>query len=153
MTEVTADGNVELTFTTDVKAITTAEVGSRIRIAENAEEIQQPTGFAGSGEVEDQLVDLEIRTFYIDKEGNEIATKEDGQKDKKSIDGYRYIETRTRENGDREHVYEKPMTTFVDVDGNTLLPAEKGLVEKKAIDGYEFVRTDTKENGDIEHVY
>lgn len=153
MTEVTADGNVELTFTTDVKAITTAEVGSRIRIAENAEEIQQPTGFAGSGEVEDQLVNLEIRTFYIDKEGNEIATKEDGLKDKKSIDGYRYIETRTRENGDREHVYEQLKTTFVDVDGNTLLPTEKGLVEKKAIDGYEFVRTDTKENGDIEHVY
>ena len=151
--EVTADGDVELTFTTDVKSITTTEVGSRVRIAENAEEIQQPTGFAGSGEVEDQLVDLEIRTFYIDKEGNEIATKEDGLKDKKSIDGYRYIETRTRENGDREHVYEQLKTTFVDVDGNTLLPAEKGLVEKKAIDGYEFVRTDTKENGDIEHVY
>lgn len=151
--ELTKNGELELTFTTNVKTLTTLEAGSRIRIAENAEEIQQPTGFAGSGEVEDQMIRLEVHTYHVDRDGEELSPVEEELTDRKVLEAYRYVETRTRENGDREHVYEKPTTTFVDTDGTTLLPPEKGVIEKKTIVGYEFVRTDVKDNGDVEHVY
>ena len=92
-------------------------------------------------------------TSFIDKSGKSLIPNEDGEQPKKDIDGYRFIETRKKPNGDIEHVYERFITTFVDEDGKTLRPKEDGLVDKKEIEGYEFVRTDKKDNGDIEHVY
>ena len=46
-------------------------------------------------------------TSFIDKDGKSIIPNEDGEQPKKEIDGYRFIETRKKPNGDIEHVYEK----------------------------------------------
>ena len=46
-------------------------------------------------------------TSFIDKSGKSLIPNEDGEQPKKDIDGYKFIETRKKDNGDIEHVYEK----------------------------------------------
>ena len=82
-----------------------------------------------------------------------MIPNEDGEQPKKVIDGYRFIETRKKLNGDIEHVYERIITSFVDKDGKSLIPNEDGEQPKKDIDNYKFIETRKKDNGDIEHVY
>ena len=98
-----------------------------------------------------------VTTVFKDKDGNVIpgTTTEDGTTPKKDIPGYRFVETKTLENGDTEHVYEKVNTVFKDKDGNVIpgTTTEVGEQPKKDIPGYRFVETKTLENGDIEHVY
>ena len=98
---------------------------------------------------------VEPTTTYVDENGKQLSPPEKGEKDKKDIPGYKFIETKKKENGDTEHVYKKisNITTYVDVNGKELLPKEDGILDKKEIPGYEFVETKKKENGDIEHVY
>ena len=98
---------------------------------------------------------VEPITTYVDENGNKLLPPEKGEKDKKDIPGYKFVETKKKENGDTEHVYKKNsnITTYVDESGKELLPKEDGIVDKKEIPGYEYVRTDKKENGDVEHVY
>ena len=98
---------------------------------------------------------VEPITTYVDENGKSLLPPEKGEKDKKDIPGYKFIETKKKENGDTEHIYKKvsKITTYVDENGKSLLPPEEGEKEKKDIPGYEFVETKKKENGDIEHVY
>ena len=98
---------------------------------------------------------VEPITTYVDENGKQLLPPEKGEKDKKDIPGYKFVETKKKENGDTEHVYKKVsnITTYVDESGKELLPKEDGIVDKKDIPAYEYVRTNKKENGDVEHVY
>ena len=98
---------------------------------------------------------VEPITTYVDENGKQLLPPEKGEKDKKDIPGYKFVETKKKENGDTEHVYKKVsnITTYVDESGKELLPKEDGIVDKKEIPGYTFVETKKKENGDVEHVY
>ena len=98
---------------------------------------------------------VEPITTYVDENEKQLLPPEKGEKDKKDIPGYKFIETKKKENGDTEHVYKKVsnITTYVDESGKELLPKEDGIVDKKEIPAYEYVRTNKKENGDVEHVY
>ena len=98
---------------------------------------------------------VEPTTTYVDENGKQLLPPEKGEKDKKDIPGYKFVETKKKENGDTEHVYKKVsnITTYVDESGKELLPKEDGIVDKKEIPGYTFVETKKKENGDVEHVY
>ena len=98
---------------------------------------------------------VEPITTYVDENGKQLLPPEKGEKDKKDIPGYKFVETKKKENGDTEHVYKKVsnITTYVDESGKELLPKEDGIVDKKEIPAYEYVRTNKKDNGDVEHVY
>ena len=98
---------------------------------------------------------VEPITTYVDENGKQLSPPEKGEKDKKDIPGYKFVETKKKENGDTEHVYKKNtnITTYVDENGKELLPKEDGIVDKKEIPGYKFIETKKKENGDIEHIY
>ncbi len=101
----------------------------------------------------------EVVTEYVDEDGKTIAPKENGTKDKKDIEGYEFVETKTDEQGNTKHIYKKVkptpevVTEYVDEDGNTISPKENGTKEKKDIDGYEFVRTETDDKGNTKHIY
>ena len=112
-------------------------------------------------EKEFELKEIEVSleqqptTTYVDENGKQLLPPEKGEKDKKDIPGYKFVETKKKENGDIEHVYKKiaNITTYVDENGKVLLPPKGGIHEKETINGYEFVKTNNKENGDVEHVY
>ena len=95
-------------------------------------------------------------TRHIDIDtGKEIAEKEDGQKPKKSIDGYEFVETKD-ENDNTLHYYRKVtkvITKHIDIDTNEEIePQEDGKQPKKDISGYEFVET-KDDNGNTLHYY
>ena len=117
-------------------------------------EVEKPTTTTEAPKLETPKP-VEPITTYVDENGKQLSPPEKGEKDKKDIPGYKFIETKKKENGDTEHVYKKNsnITTYVDENGKELLPKEDGIVDKKDIPGYEYVRTDKKENGDVEHVY
>ena len=98
---------------------------------------------------------VEPITTYVDENGKSLLPPEEGEKEKKDIPGYKFVETKKKENGDIEHVYKKvsKITTYVDENGKELLKPKEGTHDKEVIDGYEFVKTNIKENGDIEHIY
>ena len=98
---------------------------------------------------------VEPTTTYVDENGKQLLPPEKGEKDKKDIPGYEFVETKKKENGDIEHVYKKvsKITTYVDENGKELLKPKEGTHDKEVIDGYEFVRTVNKPTGDVEHVY
>ena len=116
----------------------------------------------------------QVKTFFKDKDGNEIPNTptEEGEQPKKDIPGYRFVETKPLPNGDVEHVYEKvtppaptpsPVpqpnpdkqntTTWTDENGNPLKPTEPGSKESGTISGYEYVKTVTDPNGNIRHIF
>ena len=102
----------------------------------------------------------DVVTEYVDEDGNTIAPKETGTKDKKDIEGYEFVRTTTDDKGNTKHIYKKKttpspsvVTKFVDENGNPLAMEEKGKKDKKDIPAYEFVRTYTDKYGNIVHVY
>ena len=101
------------------------------------------------------FVDTEGHLITVDKDNNPVVSTEEGTTPKKDIPGYRFVETKTLENGDTEHVYEKVKTTtsFVDESGKPVSPNEEGNQPKKDIPGYEFVKTTTDKDGNVTHVY
>ena len=118
-----------------------------------------PTAPAIEKEFEAKEIEVTLEqqptTTYVDENGKQLLPPEKGEKDKKDIPGYKFVETKKKENGDIEHVYKKiaNITTYVDENGKVLLPPKGGIHEKETINGYEFVKTNNKENGDVEHVY
>lgn len=95
-------------------------------------------------------------TRHIDIDtGKEIAEKEDGQKPKKSIEGYEFVETKD-ENGNTLHYYRKVtkvITKHIDIDTNEEIePQADGKQPKKDISDYEFVET-KDDNGNTLHYY
>ena len=95
-------------------------------------------------------------TRHIDIDtGKEIAEQEDGQKPKKTIDGYEFVETKD-ENGNTLHYYrkvKKVITKHIDIDTNEEIEQqEDGKQPKKDISGYEFVET-KDDNGNTLHYY
>ena len=95
-------------------------------------------------------------TRHIDIDtGKEIAEQEDGQKPKKTIDGYEFVETKD-ENGNTLHYYrkvKKVITKYIDIDTNEEIePQADGKQPKKDISGYEFVET-KDDNGNTLHYY
>ena len=118
-----------------------------------------PTALAIEKEFEVKEIEVTLEqqptTTYVDENGKQLLPPEKGEKDKKDIPGYKFVETKKKENGDIEHVYKKiaNITTYVDENGKVLLPPKGGIHEKETINGYEFVKTNNKENGDVEHVY
>ena len=108
------------------------------------------------------FVDSKGNLITVDKDNKPVESTEEGTTPKKDIPGYKFVETRTLENGDTEHVYEKVTTTFKDKNGNLITvdkdnkpveSTEEGTTPKKDIPGYKFVETKTLPNGDTEHVY
>ena len=100
--------------------------------------------------------DKKVHTRHIDKStGKELAPQEDGTKPKREFDGYKFVETKTKD-GDTEHYYEpikKTYTKFIDkATGKELLPQEDGNNPKKDIPGYRFVET-KDEDGNTIHYY
>lgn len=100
--------------------------------------------------------DKKVYTRHYDKStGKELAPQEDGTKPKREFDGYKFIETKTKD-GDTEHYYEpikKTYTKFIDkATGKELLPQEDGNQPKKDIPGYRFVET-KDEDGNTIHYY
>ena len=108
------------------------------------------------------------QTTFVDTKGNVIEgyPAEDGTTPKKDIPGYRFVETKTLENGDVEHVYEKvttpaptptpvveKSTTWTDEEGNPLRQPVNGIEVPGEIPGYEFGRTVTDENGNVHHIF
>lgn len=49
-------------------------------------------------------------TQYVTEDGTELKTKEYGVHEKDTFDGYEYVTTRTKANGDTVHVYKKVVT-------------------------------------------
>ena len=100
--------------------------------------------------------DKKVHTRHYDKStGKELAPQEDGTKPKREFDGYKFVETKTKD-GDTEHYYEpikKTYTKFIDkATGKELLPQEDGNNPKKDIPGYRFVET-KDEDGNTIHYY
>ena len=102
----------------------------------------------------------DVVTEYVDEDGKTIAPQENGTKDKKDIDGYEFVETKTDDKGNTKHIYKKKttptpavVTEYVDEDGKTIADKENGTKDKKDIDGYEFVRTEKDEQGNTKHIY
>lgn len=100
--------------------------------------------------------DKKVYTRHYDKStGKELAPQEDGTKPKREFDGYKFVETKTKD-GDTEHYYEpikKTYTKFIDkATGKELLPKEDGNNPKKDIPGYRFVET-KDEDGNTIHYY
>ena len=92
-------------------------------------------------------------TRHIDKDtGKDIVPPEDGNKPKKDIPGYRFVETKDKD-GNTNHYYQKVHTRHYDITtGKELVPQEDGTQPKKDIPNYEFVETKDKD-GDTEHFY
>ena len=92
-------------------------------------------------------------TRHIDKDtGKDIVPPEDGNKPKKDIPGYRFVETKDKD-GNTYHYYQKVHTRHYDITtGKELIPQEDGTQPKKDIPNYEFVETKDKD-GDTEHFY
>ncbi|VYT69274.1 hypothetical protein [Peptoniphilus gorbachii] len=72
----------------------------------------------------------DVVTEYVDENGNTIATKVNGTKPNKDIDGYEFVRTETDANGNTKYIYKKKTTSpttdvvteYVDEDGNTIAP-------------------------------
>lgn len=100
--------------------------------------------------------DKKVYTRHYDKStGKELAPREDGTKPKREFDGYKFVETKTKD-GDTEHYYEpikKTYTKHIDkATGKELLPQEDGNQPKKDIPGYRFVET-KDDDGNTIHYY
>lgn len=100
--------------------------------------------------------DKKVYTRHYDKStGKELVPQEEGTKPKREFDGYKFVETKTKD-GDTEHYYEpikKTYTKFIDkATGKELLPQEDGNNPKKDIPGYRFVET-KDEDGNTIHYY
>ena len=97
------------------------------------------------------------QTTFVDTKGNVIEgyPTEDGTTPKKDIPGYRFVETKTLENGNIQHVYEKVAntTTWTDEEGNPLKPPVNGIEVPGDIPGYELVRTVTDKDGNVRHIF
>lgn len=99
--------------------------------------------------------DKKVYTRHYDKStGKELAPQEDGTKPKREFDGYKFVETKTKD-GDTEHYYEpikKTYTKFIDkATGKELLPQEDGNQPKKDIPGYRFVETKDEDGNTIRY--
>lgn len=100
--------------------------------------------------------DKKVHTRHYDKStGKELAPQEDGTKPKREFDGYKFVETKTKD-GDTEHYYEpikKTYTKHIDkATGKELLPQEDGNQPKKDIPRYRFVET-KDDDGNTIHYY
>ena len=139
------------------KSMTAGLFSKDVKVNLHTPEIPTAPAIEKEFELKEIEVSLEQQptTTYVDENGKQLLPPEKGEKDKKDIPGYKFVETKKKENGDIEHVYKKisNITTYVDENGRELLPKEDGIVEKKEIPAYEYVRTNKKENGDVEHVY
>ena len=104
---------------------------------------------------------VKVVTKHVDAEtGKEIKTQEDGVKDKATIDGYTFKETKTDDAGNVTHYYTKnaevkKVTRFVDEEsGKEIDKQVDGDQPKKDISGYTFVETKTDDKtGVTTHYY
>ena len=116
-----------------------------------------------------------VQTFFKDKDGNPITvdkdnnpvvSTEEGEKPKKDIPGYRFVETKKLPNGDVEHVYEKvttpaptpsvekPKGLIRDTEGNVIPGFEFDMLSPVLdIPEYEYVETVTEKDGTVKHIY
>ena len=102
------------------------------------------------------------KTRWVTEDGKELAPAEDGYKEQKTFNGYKFKEVNT-ENGVKTYVYKKVETpaptptvtedtVWVDKDGKTLKPKESGTkpdTEGDDVPGYRLVsrETTTDSNG------
>ena len=56
----------------------------------------------------DAVYERVVSTHFVDKEGKELEKPVEGVQEKKEIKDYSFVTTRKLQNGDIEHVYEKP---------------------------------------------
>jgi len=116
-----------------------------------------------------------VQTFFKDKDGNPITvdkdnnpvvSTEEGEKPKKDIPGYRFVETKKLPNGDVEHVYEKvttpaptpsvekPRIIARDTEGNIIPRFEFDMLSPILdIPEYEYVGEETLPDGTIKRIY
>ena len=102
------------------------------------------------------------KTRFITVDGKELAPEEDGYTERKTFEGYEFVEVTTKNNV-KTYVYKKVETpaptptvtedtVWVDKDGNTLKPKESGTkpdTEGDDVPGYQLVsrETTTDSNG------
>ena len=104
---------------------------------------------------------VKVVTKHVDAEtGKDIKPQEDGVKDKATIDGYTFKETKTDDAGNVTHYYTKnaevkKVTRFVDKEsGKEIDKQVDGDQPKKDISGYTFVETKTDDkSGVTTHYY
>ncbi|MCD1147269.1 MucBP domain-containing protein [Peptoniphilus sp. KCTC 25270] len=60
-----------------------------------------------------------VETYYVDKEGKFIIPKEEGAKDKRDLNGYKFIATKKDDKGNITHIYEKITTSSTSKPTNT----------------------------------
>jgi surface repeat SSSPR-51 protein len=104
---------------------------------------------------------VKVVTKHVDAEtGKDIKPQEDGVKDKATIDGYTFKETKTDDAGNVTHYYTKnpevkKVTRFVDKEsGKEIDKQVDGDQPKKDIAGYTFVETNTDDKtGVTTHYY
>ncbi len=79
--------------------------------------------------------DKDGNLITVDKDNNPVKSTEEGEKPKKDIPGYRFVETKKLPNGDIEHVYEKVTTPTPSVEKPRIIARD---TEGKIIPGFEF---------------
>ncbi|WP_261010641.1 GEVED domain-containing protein [Streptococcus mitis] len=110
--------------------------------------------------------DKDGNLITVDKDNNPVESTEEGEKPKKDIPGYRFVETKTLPNGDTEHVYEKvstpaptpsvekPKGLIRDTEGNVIPGFEFDMLSPVLdIPEYEYVETVTEKDGTVKHIY
>ena len=110
--------------------------------------------------------DKDGNLITVDKNNNPVESTEEGEKPKKDIPGYRFVETKTLPNGDTEHVYEKvstpeptpsvekPKGLIRDTEGNVIPGFEFDMLSPVLdIPEYEYVETVTEKDGTVKHIY
>ena len=110
--------------------------------------------------------DKDGNLITVDKDNNPVVSTEEGEKPKKDIPGYRFVETKKLPNGDVEHVYEKvttpaptpsvekPKGLIRDTEGNVIPGFEFDMLSPVLdIPEYEYVETVTEKDGTVKHIY
>ena len=98
------------------------------------------------------------KTNWVSDTGKVLSEPEKGKLGKKTFENYRFVETKTDEDGNVTHVYRLLKTHFVSEESvggtqSTISQSEDGTKDEKNITGYRFIRTEQNENGDVTHIY
>jgi surface repeat SSSPR-51 protein len=101
-------------------------------------------------------------TKWVDTDGNELKTPEDGSlpdEEGDDVPGYTIVKITTDKDGNVTNVYEKtpePETKWVDKDGNPLKDPEDGTKpdeEGDDVPGYTLIKITTDKDGNVVNVY
>ncbi|GFH41277.1 MucBP domain-containing protein [Lactococcus insecticola] len=98
-----------------------------------------------------------VHTNWVDENGKDLITQQDGTQPVKDITGYTFVNTTTDSDGNTIHHY-KPVvavitTDWVDENNTPLATQQEGAQPVKDIPKYTYVNTTTDEDGNVVHHY